>query len=175
MSLCVGLEGSRVFNFQSPLQDQAYPVLSSIPSPCCVMILTQVIANHVLCKIMLWVSDEVTMHLGFCERLSGKLGLSFFFFEATGGDEHPLLIIDVLKNKQEKSLYKPTQDTKKERKKIKLSRDIIQSCWSIQLNMLYVLTSHGAKAVWVLSWMLLLSTREKHDYSGRWHHSWRSR
>ena len=68
------------------------------------------------------------MHLGFCERLSGKLGLSFFFFEATGGDEHPLLIIDILKNKQKKSLYKPTQDTEKERKKTKLSRHINQSC-----------------------------------------------
>ena len=70
------------------------------------------------------------------------------FFYITGGEEHPLLVIYInWKNKKKESFYRPTQDTKKEGKKIKPSKQINQSCLSIQLNTLYVLASHDAKAM----------------------------
>ena len=84
-----------------------------------------------------------------------------FLFEAKGGDERPLLIINILKRKRTKSLYK--QDSRyKERKKIKLSRKIIQCCLSILLSILYCLASHGAKAV---SSILNLTLHDKRDTS----------
>jgi len=55
-----------------------------------------------------------------------------FFFDVTGVDAHPLLIHYILYMKAKESLYKESSgNKKKEIKKIKLSKVIIQNCLSI--------------------------------------------
>ena len=73
---------------------------------------------------------------------------SCFFFDVTGGDEHPLLVIYILigRTKRKKVFTDPLK-TQRKREKIKPSKQINQICLSIQLNTLYVLASHDAKAM----------------------------